>query len=153
MATEVIKEINSYSHRYHFKIGIVFLIFFIMSFFTLKNTNYNDSIPFVATFNYIEGINIDSEVQLAGIKIGSIHNILLSSDGVTINGSIYRKYNIPEDSIIKIKSDGIFGRKALSIEPGFGQFMDKSKLKYIFNQSQDSYSVDMFLRYLSKLNE
>ena len=124
-----------------------------MSFFTLKNTNYNDSIPFVATFNYIEGINIDSEVQLAGIKIGSIHNILLSSDGVTINGSIYRKYNIPEDSIIKIKSDGIFGRKALSIEPGFGQFMDKSKLKYIFNQSQDSYSVDMFLRYLSKLNE
>ena len=74
-------------------------------------------------------------------------------DGVIINGYIERKYNIPEDSIIKIKSEGIFGKKALSIEPGFGEYLDKSNQQYVFNQTQDSYSVDMFLRYLKDLNE
>jgi ABC-type transporter Mla subunit MlaD len=119
----------------------------------LKNISNNDPIPFIATFNYVEGINNNSEVQLAGIKIGDVNKIKISPDGIIINGYIERKYNIPEDSIIKIKSEGIFGRKALSIEPGFGEYLDKSNQKYVFNQTQDSYSVDMFLRYLNDLNE
>ena len=55
--------------------------------------------------------------------------------------------------LLKIKSDGIFGKKAISIEPGFGEYFDKSNEQYVFNQTQDSYSVDMFLRYLNNLNE
>ena len=46
-----------------------------------------------------------------------------------------------------------FWKKALSIEPGFGEYFDKSKRQYVFNQTQDSYSIDMFLRYLNDLNE
>ena len=72
---------------------------------------------------------------------------------ITVNGLIYRAYDIPEDSIIKIRSDGIFGKKALSIEPGFGEYFDKSRNQYVFNDTQDSYSVDMFLRYLNDINE
>ena len=154
MATKIIKEIDSYSLKYNFKIGIIFFLFLIILFFLFTNNNNNhDSVPFVASFNYVEGINNKSEVQLAGIKIGDINKIIISQDGVTINGYIDIKYNIPEDSIIKIKSDGIFGKKALYIEPGFGEYMDKSKQKYVFNQTQDSYSVDMFLRYLNNLND
>ena len=80
MATEIIKEIDSYDSKYHLKIGSFFFICLILIFFLLKNMNRNDSIPFVATFNYVEGINIDSEVQLAGIKIGDINKINLSVD-------------------------------------------------------------------------
>ena len=115
--------------------------------------NRNDSIPFVATFNYVEGINTDSEVQLAGIKIGDINKINLSEDEVVINGYIDKKYNIPEDSIVKIKSNGIFGKKVMSIEPGFGEYFDKSKNQYFFNETQDSYSIDTFLRCLKDLDE
>ena len=153
MATKIIKEIDSYSLQYHFQIGVIFLFILIILFFLSKNINNNKSVPFVATFNYVEGINIKSEVQLAGIKIGDINKIMISQDGVTINGYIESKYNIPDDSIIKVKSNGIFGKKALSIEPGFGEYLDKSKQKYVFNQTQDSYSVDMFLRYINNLNE
>ena len=64
-----------------------------------------------------------------------------------------KKYNIPEDSLIKIRSEGIFGKKSLFIEPGFGEYFDKSNKQYKFNYTQDSYSVDMFLRYLNNLNE
>ena len=141
MATEIIKEIDSYDSKYHLKIGSLFFLCLILIFFLLKNMNRNDSIPFVATFNYVDGINIYSEVPLAGIKIGDI------------NGYIDKKYNIPEDSIVKIKSNGIFGKKAISIEPGFGEFFDKSKNQYFFNETQDSYSIDTFLRFLNDLNE
>ena len=153
MATEIIKEINLYNSKYHLKIGILFFLFLIFIFFLYKNINDNDSVPFVASFNYIEGINNDTEVQIAGIKIGYVNKITISKDVITINGLIDRVYNIPDDSILKIKSDGIFGKKALSIEPGFGEYFDKSKNQYVFNDTQDSYSVDMFLRYLNNLNE
>ena len=153
MESKVIQEIDSYDSIYHFKIGILFSFILIFIFLFLKNVSFNNSISFVATFNYVEGINNNSEVQLAGIKIGEVNKIKISPEEIIINGYIEKEYNIPRDSIIKIKSDGIFGRKALSIEPGFGEYLDKSNQQYVFNQTQDSYSVDMFLRYLNDLNE
>ena len=153
MATEIIKEIDLYNSKYHLKIGILFFLFLIFILFLHKNINDTDSVPFVASFKYIEGINNDTEVQIAGIKIGHVNKITISKDLIIINGLIDRVYDIPEDSILKIKSDGIFGKKALSIEPGFGEYFDKSKNQYVFNDTQDSYSVDMFLRYLNNINE
>ena len=153
MATEIIKEIDLYNSKYYLKIGILFCLILLFIFLLYKNINNNDSIPFVATFKYIEGINNDTEVQIAGIKIGHVNKIAISNDVITVNGLIDRAFDIPEDSILKIRSDGIFGKKALSIEPGFGENLDKSKNQYVFNETQDSYSVDMFLRYLNELNE
>lgn len=153
MAAKVINEIDSYSSRYYLKFGIIFTFVLFTIYFLFINTNHKNPIPFVATFNYIEGINNNTEVQIAGIKVGDISKITLSNDGVIVSGYIDRNYNIPKDSILKIKSDGIFGKKIISIEPGFGDFFNKSNQKYVFNQTQDSYSVDMFLRYLNNLNE
>ena len=153
MATKIIKEIDLYDTKYHLKIAILFCVFLIFTFYLNKNIHNNDTIPFVGAFNYVEGINNNTEVQLAGINVGYVDKIEVSKDGVIVKGYINTKYNIPEDSILKIKSDGIFGRKAISIEPGFEEYFDKSKNQYIFDQTQDSYSVDMFLRYLNNLNE
>ena len=153
MATKIIKEIDLYNSKYHLKIGILFCLFLIFIFFLYKNINDSDSIPFVATFKYIEGIDNYTEVQIDGIKVGDVNKITISKDVITIYGLIDRLYDIPEDSILNIKSEGIFGKKALYIEPGFGEYFDKSKNKYVFNETQDSYSVDMFLRYLKDLNE
>ena len=153
MATEIINEIDFYDSSYHSKIGIVFIVFLFLIFFVFKNLNYNESVPFVASFNYVEGINNNTEVQIAGIKIGDVSKITISSNGVTVNGFIDKEYNIPNDSIMKIRSEGVFGNKALIIEPGFGDYLDKSNQQYIFNQTHDSYSVDMFLRYLNEINE
>ncbi len=153
MATKIIKEIDSYDSSYYLKIGIIFIFVLITVYFLFKNTNYKNSVPFIATFNYIEGINSNTDVKISGIKIGSVSKITLSTDGVIVKGYVDRDYNIPKDSILKIKSEGIFGKKTISIEPGFGDFLKKSNEQYVFNQTQDSYSVDMLLRYLNDLNE
>ena len=152
MATKI-KEIDSYKSSYHFKIGIIFCALLFLFLFISKNINKNNTVPFVATFNYIEGVYNETDVKIAGIKVGNVQDVKISSDGVIVYGYIEKKYNIPKDSIIKIKSDGIFGKKSLSIEAGFGEYFNKSSNKYVFNQTQDSYSIDMFLRYLNNLNE
>ena len=153
MAAKIINEIDSYNLKYHFLIGIIFSFFLVSVIFVLNNINNNEVIPFEATFNYVEGIKNHTEVQIAGVKIGEVSEIMITSDGITINGFIDKKFDIPKDSIIKIKSEGIFGKKVLSVEPGFGDYLDKSSQQYVFNQTQDSYSIDMFLRYLNELNE
>ena len=153
MASKIIKEIHSYDSKYHFNIGLTFIFFLLSIYLVFKNINNNEVIPFVATFDYVEGINNDTEVQIAGIKIGEVSRIMISSEGITIKGYIDKDYDIPKDSTLKIKSEGIFGKKALTIEPGFDDYFNKSNQQYVFNHSQDSYSVDMFLRYLNKLNE
>ncbi len=153
MAAKIINEIDSYDSRYHFIIGIITILFVVSIYFVFKNLYKNNVIPFEASFNYVEGVNNDTEVQIAGFKIGYISKINILSDNVIIKGYIDSLYNVPKDSILKIKSNGIFGKKTLSIEPGFGDYFDKSNKQYVFEQTQDSYSFDMFLRYLNELNE
>ena len=75
----------------------------------------------------------------------------LLNNQVLVSGFIDKTYDIPEDSIAIIRSNGIFGKKTLLIEPGFGDIMLKNN--YVFINSKDSYSIDMFLRYLSNINE
>ncbi len=153
MAAKIINEIVSYNLKYHFRIGIIFTFFLVSVIYVFNNFRNNEVISFEATFNYVEGIKNHTEVQIAGVKIGEVSEIMITPGGVTITGFIDEVYDIPKDSIIKIKSEGIFGKKVLSIEPGFGEYLDKSNKLYVFNQTQDSYSIDMFLRYLNELNE
>ena len=82
MESKITQEIDTYDSIYHFKIGILFSFILVFLFFLLKNISNNDPIPFTATFNYVEGINNNSEVQLAGIKIGDVNKIKISPDGI-----------------------------------------------------------------------
>ena len=151
MAAKIVSEIDSFNPITHFKIGFIFLLslFFIIyfsSFYIDQNKNF-----FTSYFNYTEGLEIGSDVVLAGIEVGKVTKLELQDDGVIVSGSINNKYAIPSDSILIIRSNGIFGRKSLLIEPGFGDIINVDY--YEFTNTKDSYSVDMFLRYLNNLND
>lgn len=151
MATKITSDIDFYHNSYLFKVGslgILVLMLFIISY---KNIDNDNLIPFKAYFNYVEGLNIGSKVVLSGVKIGEIKDIEIDNNQVLVSGSIISSYDIPEDSIAVIRSNGIFGKKSLLIEPGFGDAMEKEI--YIFTNFKDSYSVDMFMRYLNNINE
>ena len=88
MATKIIKEIDLYDTKSHLKIGILFCIFLVFIFNLYKNIHNNESIPFEGAFNYVEGISNNSEVQIAGIKIGDVSKITISSDGGGAAGNV-----------------------------------------------------------------
>ena len=69
-------------------------------------------------FNKVDGLVQGTEVRLSGVRIGIVNNMLLNKNKPQIEISIRNKINIPTDSSISIQTDGLFGKKYLSIEPG-----------------------------------
>ena len=153
MATKIVSEIDSYSSSFHFKIGFFsILIFFLIISFYQSSENSNKEIKFKSIFNYVEGISVGTDVEMAGLKIGIVDKISLNQNNeVVVEGIIDPLIDIPDDSILLIRSNGIFGKKSLLIEPGFGDIIENES--YLFTDTKDSYSIDMFLRYLGNLNE
>ena len=153
MATKIISEIDSYSSSFHFKIGFFsILIFFLITSFYQSSDNSNKEIKFKSIFNYVEGISVGTDIEMAGLKIGIVDKISLNQNNeVVVEGIIDPLIDIPDDSILLIRSNGIFGKKSLLIEPGFGDMIENES--YLFTDTKDSYSIDMFLRYLGNLNE
>jgi len=151
LATKIIYEIESFSTFTYFIIGLFTLVISLSLFSLSKNISLNTNYTIESSFNYVEGLDIGSEVVISGIKIGEVDRIALLDNKVMVRASIKNLYQIPADSIFTVRSNGIFGKKSLLIEPGFDDMMtDKN---YVFANTKDSYSIDMFLRYLNNLND
>jgi phospholipid/cholesterol/gamma-HCH transport system substrate-binding protein len=73
-----------------------------------------------ATFNRIDGIADGTDVRIAGIKVGTVTG--LSLDPQTYMAKVKLNINegvkLPDDSQIKVASEGLLGNSYLAIEPG-----------------------------------
>lgn len=81
-----------------------------------------------ASFQNVDGIIKGSDVIIAGIKIGSVHD--MSIDNKTYQAilkiEISKNISIPIDSKASILSSGFVGNKFISIEPGIEDKMMKN---------------------------
>ena len=152
MAAQIKIELDSFSSLFHLKIGFISLCIFLI-FYILLNSFKPQTNHFKAQFNYVEGLDIGSDVKLAGISIGKVTNLEIDNDLIAVTGFIDNDYAIPKDSIASIRSEGLFGKKSLLINPGFDMPFDSSSKNITFIETTDSYSIDMFLRYLRNINE
>lgn len=154
MATKVVEEIDFINNKKLFISAFFIIIFFTFFIFSsLKKTTYNYHYNFQATFNSIDGISFESKILLAGLEVGYINNIsLLEDNKVMVEGVIIDKIQIPSDSILKIETNGIFGKKYFSIMPGYDDYFSKGNI--VFAYTSDSYTLDYLARMLqNKLNE
>ena len=154
MATKVVEEIDFINNKKLFISAFFIIIFFTFFIFSsLKKTTYNYHYNFQATFNSIDGISFGSKILLAGLEVGHISNIsLLEDNKVMVEGVIIDKIQIPSDSILKIETNGIFGKKYFSIIPGYDDYFSKGNI--VFAYTSDSYTLDYLARMLqNQLNE
>jgi phospholipid/cholesterol/gamma-HCH transport system substrate-binding protein len=92
--------------------------------FAYKNANLSltkkDAYVLQAKFENSEGIEVGSEVMIAGIKVGSVsaEEIDLNNYMAVIKLSIDKNVKIPKDSSAKIVSSGLLGGKYIAIVPG-----------------------------------
>ena len=81
--------------------------------------------PLSAQFRSVEGISVGTDVRLAGIRVGSVTGLRLDPEtyqaraDFTVEGGIA----IPEDSDVKVASEGLLGGAFLEITPGASEFM------------------------------
>ncbi|MBA3325863.1 MAG: outer membrane lipid asymmetry maintenance protein MlaD [Rhodobacteraceae bacterium] len=84
-----------------------------------------DSYALTAEFRSVEGISVGTDVRLAGIRVGSVTALDLdpSSYQAKATFTVAGALEIPEDSDVKIASEGLLGGSFLEITPGASEFM------------------------------
>jgi phospholipid/cholesterol/gamma-HCH transport system substrate-binding protein len=71
------------------------------------------------------GLSTGDEVQVAGMKVGSIRGIALSGDKVEVRFDIATDVELGADTSAQIKTDSILGRRALAVfSDGRGELAD-----------------------------
>jgi phospholipid/cholesterol/gamma-HCH transport system substrate-binding protein len=74
----------------------------------------------VAEFDNAEGINVGTDVRLAGIKIGSVTGETLNRENymARIEMTLDPKVVLADDTAAKITSEGLLGGKFIAMDPG-----------------------------------
>lgn len=92
-------------------------VFFIGS----ENNIFSRTFPVVAEFRNVEGLKAGDNVWLSGVKIGTVRDVTIASQGKVIV-SLTLKNNqsgfIKRDATASIGSDGLVGNKIVVIRPG-----------------------------------
>lgn len=96
----------------------------------------------IAEFDNAEGINVGTDVRLAGIKIGSVTGQSLDTESyqARIEMTLDKKVTLADDSAAKVTSEGLLGGKFIAIDPGGSD--TKFAEGGIFNYTQGS--VDLW---------
>ena len=73
-----------------------------------------------AKFDRVDGLATGADVRVAGIKVGSVTSQELAPQTfqAIVHMSIANDIKLPDDSNIKVASEGLLGGSYLSIEPG-----------------------------------
>lgn len=107
--------------------GVVLAAALAFGAYTVQSTGFalgSQGYPLTASFRSAEGINVGTDVRLAGVKVGTV-------TGITLNPETYRadttvtlrdSVQVPDDSIIAVASEGLLGGNYVEISPGGSLF-------------------------------
>ncbi len=88
-------------------VALVLAVFLYKSNSSSKDVAYN---TYLANFDNVGGVKLEDKVYLAGVDVGSIVAINLLKDGkASLSFRVKKSIEIPEDSMMFIKSDGFEG--------------------------------------------
>lgn len=105
------------------KVGLFFVTCFVLiGVISLKLGNYEigeaTGYPLSAVFSTAAGINDETPVLMAGLRIGQVTNMRLERRHARIFFKVKQDTQVPDDSVISIQSRGFLGAKYLEIMPG-----------------------------------
>ena len=81
-----------------------------------------------ARFNSISGLKEGAAVEIAGVKIGKVENIILDSGEyeAEVVLSLAKDIELQDDSIASIRTAGIIGDRFINIKPGGSEELIKA---------------------------
>lgn len=76
-------------------------------------------ITITAIFNQIDGLSKGDDVRMGGVIIGKVSKMRLGKDyAAVVELHVTENIKLPEDTSAAIHTDGLFGRKYVTLEPG-----------------------------------
>lgn len=109
-------------------IAFVTIISFIFGILFLQDISFQKSnFTFTVIFESVQGLNNGDNVSMLGKRIGKVSKIKFMGQKIAAELSINMAFafQIPVDSEIEVKSEGLLGEKYVSIKPGIntGKFI------------------------------
>jgi phospholipid/cholesterol/gamma-HCH transport system substrate-binding protein len=94
--------------------------FFLVFSYQTSNVGSVDGYEVTADFSGIGGLRPGDEVQISGVKVGTVKNVGLDSETylAKVTMSIEPSVKLPEDTAALISSESLLGGRFLSLEPG-----------------------------------
>lgn len=74
----------------------------------------------VAQFTTASGLKPGSAVEIAGVEVGRVRDIVLKEDRAAVTLAVNNNVKLYSDTIASIKTRGIIGEKFLALSPGGG---------------------------------
>ncbi|MEL6647777.1 MAG: MlaD family protein, partial [Pseudomonadota bacterium] len=77
-----------------------------------------------ASFRSADGVNVGTDVRLAGVKVGRVTGLELDTESFRANASFSVRdgIEVPDDSAVAISSEGLLGGNFVEILPGGSPF-------------------------------
>lgn len=127
-------------------IGVIVTVVTITFFLSARNTaevnigKQRSSYLLQANFGRIDGVEVGSDVRIAGIKVGSVSDLKLDNESyeAILQIAVSDDIKIPEDSYIAIISSGLLGGKYVDIEPGIEEVYLNEGDKFAYTRSSIS---------------
>lgn len=107
--------------------GVVLLVaaLFLWVAYTMAEVNVVSGYKVSATFSQLGGLPIGSDVQVSGVKVGSVADRRLDPVNfeAVITMGIENDVMLPEDTVAMIASEGVLGGKFVRLDPGKSKTM------------------------------
>ncbi len=107
-----------------FILGGVVLFFAALFYLGRENNLFNKTFTVLAVFKNVEGLNSGDNVWLSGVKIGTVKEVTIVTEGkVIVTMALKEKQNqfIKKDATASVGSDGLVGSKIVVIRPGLSK--------------------------------
>jgi phospholipid/cholesterol/gamma-HCH transport system substrate-binding protein len=99
--------------------------FFLFAYNTSGEGSTANGYALTAEFDNAEGINIGTDVRMAGVKIGTVTGFALNAETymahvtLALDGAL----KLTDDATAKVTSEGLLGSKFISLEQGGSETM------------------------------
>ena len=107
-----------------------------------------------ADFRKAEGLSIGADVQISGVKVGSITSIELNEKNyyAVVSMSVREGVKIPEDSSARVLAESLLGGNFIAIEPGASDFMLEPGAAFEFTQGSVNF-LDLVTKFTGSESE
>lgn len=101
--------------------------FFLVFSYKTANVRQVSGYEIFAHFSGIGGLSVGDEVQVSGVKVGSVTGVSLDEETylAKVRMSVAPHIKLPEDTAALISSESLLGGRYLSLEPGAAEDMIK----------------------------
>lgn len=82
--------------------------------------NVSGGYKVIAEFDNAEGVNVGTDVRLAGVKIGTVTGQSLNTENymARVEMALDPSVSLSDDTAAKITSEGLLGGKFIALDPG-----------------------------------